>query len=60
VFDGLPARGATSEDEVALRSGVSPVEVMRALPALRIAGLVEAGPDGLRISPTFRQRTARS
>lgn len=60
VFDGLPARGATSEDEVALRSGVSPVEVMRALPALRIAGLIEAGPDGLRISPTFRQRTARS
>src|SRR5207248_5177100 len=28
VFDGLPARGVASEDEVALRSGVSPIEVM--------------------------------
>ena len=56
VFDGLPARGIASEDEVALRSGVSPIEVMRALPALQLAGVVEAGPDGVRISPAFRRR----
>ena len=58
VFDGLPARGIASEDEVALRSGVSPIEVMRALPALQLAGVVEAGPDGVRISPAFRRRRA--
>ena len=58
VFDGLPARGIASEDEVALRSGVSPIEVMRALPALQLAGVVEAGPDGMRISPAFRRRRA--
>ena len=58
VFDGLPARGIASEDEVALRSGVSPIEVMRALPALQLAGVVETGPDGVRISPAFRRRRA--
>jgi DNA processing protein len=56
VFDGLPARGSASEDEVALRSGVSPLEVVRAIPALRIAGVVETGPEGLRISAAFRRR----
>ena len=58
VFDGLPARGTASQDEVALRSGVRAIEVMRALPALQLAGLVEAGPDGLRIAPAFRRRRA--
>jgi DNA processing protein len=53
VFDGLPARRAASEDELALRSGVSPIEVMRALPALRLAGVVEAGPGGVRISARY-------
>jgi DNA processing protein len=56
VFDGLPARGIASEDDVASRSGVSPIEVRRALPALQLAGVVEAGPDGVRISPAFRRR----
>ena len=58
VFDGLPARGVASEDEVAVRSGVSPIEVMRVLPALQLAGVVEAGPGGVRISPAFRRRKA--
>ncbi|SDJ17136.1 DNA processing protein [Frankineae bacterium MT45] len=46
VFDGLPARGGVGEDELARRSGVSPLEVIRALPVLRNAGLVDAGEGG--------------
>ncbi|SOD74195.1 DNA processing protein [Jatrophihabitans sp. GAS493] len=46
VFDGLPARGGVGEDELARRSGVSPIEVIRALPALRNAGLVDSTESG--------------
>ncbi|MCL2781485.1 MAG: DNA-processing protein DprA [Actinomycetia bacterium] len=59
VFDGLPARGAVREDELALRCGVAPLEVIRALPALRLAGLVEGGDDGFRISAWARAGVAR-
>lgn len=55
VFDGLPATRPASEDEVAQRSGVSTLDVIRALPELRLAGVVEATPDGVRISPSVRR-----
>ena len=42
VFEGLPARRWVAAEEVAARSGVGPVEVIRALPRLELAGLVEA------------------
>ncbi len=60
VFDGLSAGRPVREDELALRSGVSPVEVIRALPALRLAGLVEGSDDGFRIIPELRRAGRRS
>jgi DNA processing protein len=49
VFDGLPARGWRTEDDVSARAGIPVIEVLRALPVLRSAGLVESGEDGHRI-----------
>jgi DNA processing protein len=49
VFDGFPARGWIGPQELALTSGVPPLDVLRALPVLEIAGLVEASVDGYRI-----------
>jgi DNA processing protein len=49
VFDGLPARGWRTEDEVSARSGVAVRDVLRALPALRSAGLIESAEQGHRI-----------
>ena len=50
VLDGLPARGWVSEDELAGLCGVAPPEVLRAIPVLRLAGLVESGPAGHRLA----------
>ncbi len=50
VFDGLPARASVREDELALRCGVGVVEVLRALPLLRLAGIVESDDSGHRIA----------
>jgi DNA processing protein len=55
VFDGLPARGWVREDALAIRSGVSAPEVLRTLPMLRLAGLVESSPDGYRIAASVRR-----
>jgi DNA processing protein len=57
VFDGMPVRRHAREDEIARRCGVSSVEVIRALPALRMAGLVESTDEGFRIAAVFRKRT---
>jgi DNA processing protein len=56
VFDGLPARGWRTEDDLSARAAIAVVEVLRALPGLRRAGLVESGPEGHRIAapPTGR------
>ncbi len=50
VFDGLPARASVREDELALRCGLGIVEVLRALPVLRLAGIVESDDSGHRIA----------
>jgi DNA processing protein len=50
VFDGLAARRPTPVAELAVAANLSPLDVMRCLPALELAGLVEADGDGYRIS----------
>jgi DNA processing protein len=58
VFDGLPGRGSISEERLAVIAGVELRSVLTAVPALRLAGLVERDDDGLRISAALR-RVAR-
>jgi DNA processing protein len=57
VFDGLPVRQVAREDELARRVGLPVVEVIRALPALRLAGLVESTEEGFRLAAAFRKRS---
>jgi DNA processing protein len=59
VFDGVPIRRPAREDQIARRSGVSVVEVIRALPALGLVGLVEATDEGFRMAGAFRKRASR-
>ena len=58
VFDGLPARRAVDEGRLAALSGVSVLEVIRALPTLRLAGLVESTAAGHRVAPSARPGSA--
>jgi DNA processing protein len=55
VFDGLPARTAVSAAQLAARSGVSLIQVARAVPALQVAGLVEVSDGTYRISSVLRR-----
>jgi DNA processing protein len=55
VFEGLPARGWVDEDALAIRSGVPAPEVLRALPTLKLAGLLESSADGHRIAASARR-----
>ncbi|MBV9593655.1 MAG: DNA-protecting protein DprA [Actinobacteria bacterium] len=50
VFDGLPARGSISVERLASRCGFDIREVIRALPVLEMAGLVERDESGVRIA----------
>jgi DNA processing protein len=50
VYEGLRARRFERPEQIAVRSGVSPLEVIRALPALDLAGLLESGEAGYRIA----------
>jgi DNA processing protein len=50
VFEGLYARRFAHPDEIAARSGVGPLEVIRALPTLELAGLLEVGDEGYRVA----------
>ena len=59
VFDGVPIRRPAHEDQIARRSGVSVVEVIRALPALVLVGLVESTDEGFRMAGAFRKRASR-
>nr|MDQ6938107.1 DNA-processing protein DprA [Actinomycetota bacterium] len=59
VLDGLPARAWVGEDALARASAVSVPEVMRALPVLRLAGLVESGREGHRLVRTVGRAGGR-
>ena len=58
VFDGLPARRYARPEEIALRCGTTALDVIRSLPALDLAGLLESSDGGYRIAA--RARTASS
>ncbi|MEO8887706.1 MAG: DNA-processing protein DprA [Jatrophihabitantaceae bacterium] len=58
VFDGLFARRFARPDEIAVRGGVSPLEVIRALPTLELAGLIESSDGGYRIAGRLRAKPA--
>lgn len=59
VFEGLPVRRPARPDEIAQRCGVSPLEVIRSLPVLDLAGLLEASDAGYRIASRLRPRRER-
>jgi DNA processing protein len=54
VFEGLLVRRFARPDEIAARSGVSPLEVIRALPTLDLAGLIETSDAGYRVAARRR------
>jgi DNA processing protein len=59
VFDGLHARRFARPDEVAVRSGVSTLDVIRVLPVLDLAGLIESSDAGFRIAARLRPAVKR-
>jgi DNA processing protein len=59
VFEGLPARRAARPEEIAQRCGVSALEVIRSLPVLDLAGLLDASDAGYRIATRLRPRRER-
>jgi DNA processing protein len=56
VFDGLPSTGFLRVDEIAVRSGLPAPAVLRALPLLDLADLIEAGDAGFRIAARLRRK----
>jgi DNA processing protein len=56
VFDGLPSTGFFRVDEIAVRSGLPAAAVLRALPLLDLADLIEGDDDGYRIAARLRRR----
>lgn len=58
VFDGLPARRYARPEQLAARSGLSALEVIRALPTLDLAGLLETGDGGYRIAARLREKAS--
>jgi DNA processing protein len=51
VLDGMSARAWIGADQLAARSGVAVIEVIRALPVLGMAGLIDSGREGYRLRP---------
>lgn len=51
VFDGVSARRHESPEVIARRSGVSPLDVIRMLPVLDLAGLLDTADGGYRARP---------
>ena len=49
LFDAFPARGWTGPDRLAVASGLPALQIIRTLPALELAGLVEGSAEGYRI-----------
>jgi DNA processing protein len=61
VFDALPTRGAVAAGSLAVSAGLTLTEVLRSLPVLELAGLVEEGLGGYRIRrPAERGRIAEA
>jgi DNA processing protein len=60
VFDGLSPRRRATPDELALRSGISITDVIRALPVLDLAGLIDGSPSGYRLARRLRSSTSVS
>jgi DNA processing protein len=60
VFNGLPGRGAVDADQIAIRSGVQPGDVRRALPLLGLAGLVERRDGGYGVTRRVRDGRAKA
>jgi DNA processing protein len=58
VFEGLSPRRFTRPEAISARTGVGVLEVIRTLPALDLAGLIEAGDGGYRIAAAVRPKTA--
>ena len=54
VFDGLPGRGAVSEERLAVLAGVQVREVITSIPALRLLGLIHSDAEGVRIARPAR------
>lgn len=50
VFDAFPARGWVGPDRLAVASGIAPLAVIRTLPMLELAGLVQSSAAGYRIA----------
>lgn len=59
VFDGLHARRFARPDEIAVRSGVSPLDVVRALPELDAARLLDTADGAYRIAARLRASAGR-
>jgi DNA processing protein len=57
VFDGLPVRKFARPEEIAVRSALTVLEVIRALPSLDLADLVETSDAGYRIAARLRRRS---
>jgi DNA processing protein len=50
LFDAFPARAWAGPDRLAVASGLPPLTVIRTLPTLELAGLVESSAEGYRIA----------
>jgi DNA processing protein len=57
VFEGVPARRFARPEELAARSGVPALDVVRVLPTLDLAGLIEESEGGYRVARRVRTRT---
>jgi len=54
LFDAFPARGWTGPDRLAVVSGMPALQIIRTLPTLELAGLVEGSAEGYRIRRAAR------
>jgi DNA processing protein len=59
LFDGFPARAWTDVDRLAGAGELTPLAVIRALPLLELAGLIEVSDRGYRIAPAWWRKEAR-
>ncbi|MCW2494857.1 DNA-processing protein DprA [Jatrophihabitans sp.] len=58
VFDGMLRRRFLGPAEISMRSGMALPQVLRALPGLELADLIEAGPSGFRVARRLREPAA--